>query len=75
MKITETCRCGGNFSVEADGDTAARYIDKQVTAWRDAHLCVPAASDDKRTGVGFAATQQASAPHPVWGHSRSEVRA
>ena len=75
MRLTETCRCGGNFTAEAEGDTAAGYLDGHLATWRTAHRCVPDAIDDRRSGVGFAATQSTSRLHAPWGHNTQEVRA
>lgn len=78
MKLTETCRCGCNISIEAEGDTAAAFIGKRVDDWHTNHPCVVQADalDDKRTGTGFAASQVSPAlPKAYYGGISLDVRA
>ena len=73
MKLSETCRCGGQFTAE---DDQRADVQTAITAWRENHPCLPPGEpNQQRQGVGFAATQAAPSIRHPWGHNTQEVRA
>ena len=74
MKHAQTCRCTARIEVE-DDDTAR--VVETIAKWTESHRCLPEGEpgDDRRQGVGFAATQATGRLHHPWGHNTQEVRA
>lgn len=66
--IAETCSCGASTNVTAPD---AREI---VREWRETHPHIDG-RPDRRTGVGFAATQTTTIPRQPPGHLRHDARA